>query len=85
MCARVSLKWGCECFAANCFQRLPYNVNLFRMSWCSFTKVLDGEQLKQSLEFLDKAVSNSFSLNWPFVATSYKIENTPMPSTWKGG
>lgn len=55
------------------------------MSGCSFTKVLDGEQLKQSLGFLDKAVSNAFSLNWPFVATSYKVKNIPIPSTWKGG
>lgn len=81
----MSLKWGCECFAAGCFQRLPYNVDLFSVSGCSFTKVLDGEQLKQSLGFLDKAVSSAFSLNWPFVATSYKMENTPIPRTWKRG
>lgn len=24
-----------------------------------------------------------FLLNWPFLATSYKTGNTPMPSTWK--
>lgn len=30
------------------------------------TKVLDGEQLKQSLVFLDKAVSNAFPLKLAF-------------------
>lgn len=24
-------------------------------------------------------------LNWPFIATGHKMENAPMPSTWKEG
>lgn len=40
----VSLGLGCERFAGNCFQRLPYNGDLFSVSQRCWTRQSPGQR-----------------------------------------